>query len=239
MIVLCARWTGGAPVTVRHFVIDTDAGSDDAVALIMAVRNSGVQVEAVTVVAGNVPLTNLALALQREPAIAGLVREVYVMGGTAGAPGNVTAVAEYNIWADPEAARQVFHSGLPITTVGWEIAVRHGVLTDDEAEQLLKIGTRRAQFAVECNRTLRRYCREVTRIEGIDLADPVAMAIALDHSIMTRSAKKYVDVETGGELKRGQTVVDFLGISGCPPNVRVCLEADGARFKEMLFDVLQ
>jgi purine nucleosidase len=244
---------------VAHLLIDTDTASDDAVALLMALRHPGTEVEAITVVAGNVPLeqavqnalytreiaeseapvyagrpaprqgllrtaqfvhgqdgmgdigldltgrsadegdavevlidrirawpgelvlvtlgplTNVAEAFERAPDLASKLARLVMMGGTSDAVGNMSPVAEFNIWVDPEAARIVFASGAPI-----------------------------------------------------------AMAVAIDPETATVTRRLYVDIETAGELTRGQTVIDHLGLTGRAPNAEVVFEASRQRFDRLL-----
>ena len=302
-----------------RLLIDTDTGSDDAVALVMALKSSDVAVEAVTVVAGNVPmeqgvqnalytlelcgsdvpvyrgaeapmlcppvsaqevhgtdgmgdiglplsgrvpepghavdvlvekinanpggitlvtlgpLTNVALALLKDRSIAGKVRNCVMMGGTGRDPGNVTPVAEYNVWADPEAAKIVFESGMPLTMVGWDISWKHAVFGPEDAARLRGVGTPLAEFCVDIQATLDRWAKENTHLAGFDLPDPIAMAVALDPSVATQTRRLFVAVETGGEWSRGQTVVDHLNVTGREPNVEVVAEASRERFLQLLY----
>lgn len=280
----------------REFLIDTDVASDDAVALIMALRSPGVHVAAITAVAGNVgvhqaarnalytaelcgvdapvfvgaekplrrehvsaewfhgkdglgdhgypepkrrpekksaviaivetieahpgivvvtlgPLTNLALALQKAPNIAANVGRCVVMGGAPCCEGNVTPAAEYNIWCDPEAARIVARSGLPVEMVGWHLCRGEAALNAAEIETVLGFGTPVAKFAIECNSTAQRAYFTQTGEQGISLPDPVAMAVALRPEVVTSASEHYWDVETESELTRGMTVVDRLNVA--------------------------
>jgi purine nucleosidase len=301
-----------------RLLIDTDTGSDDAVALVMALKHPETTVEVVTVVAGNVPLeqgtqnalytlelcgsdvpvfrgagtpllcppmsaqevhgldgmgdiglplsgrepapghavdvlverigvspgeltlvtlgplTNVALALLRDPSIADKVRNCVMMGGTGQGPGNVTPVAEYNIWADPEAAKVVFESGMPLTMVGWDISHEYAVFGPEDSARLRGIGTPLAEFCVDIQRVLDAWARENTRLAGFDLPDPIAMAVALNPAVATGTRRLVVVVETGGLWSRGQTVVDHLGVTGREPNVEVVTEASRGRFMEIL-----
>ncbi|MEA3335224.1 MAG: nucleoside hydrolase [Chloroflexota bacterium] len=305
-------------IKMRHFLVDTDTASDDAVALVMALQNPEVQVEGVTVVSGNVPLeqgvqnalytvelcqkqvpvyagmarpllrpletaqavhgqdgmgdiglalggrqpaeghavpiiietirrfagkitlvtlgplTNLALALLEDPAIASMVDRCVIMGGIGQGYGNVTPVAEYNIWVDPEAARIVFDSGLPITMVGWDISRLFATFNEQEAAELRNVGTPLARFCVAIQKNVTQFGLEVTKIDGFDLPDPIAMAVALDPRVATRSQHLAVAVETQSDLCRGQTVVDHLWILGQPANAQVVLEASRERFLQLL-----
>lgn len=193
------------------------------------------------------PLTNIAKAVRRQPAIVERIKRCVLMAGAYSGPGNVTPVSEFNIWVDPEAARIVMHSGLPLEMVGLHLSRGDAVLSSDEIADLVALGTGRAEFAVECNRRARQSFREITGIDGLSLPDAVAMAVALDRSIGTRWSKHFVDVETKGELTRGMTVVDKLGIVGNDytraawqelltrgPNVDVCWQIDVGRWKAVL-----
>jgi purine nucleosidase len=184
------------------------------------------------------PLTNLALVVRRDPSITTKVRHLWVMGGTNNALGNVTPAAEYNIWVDPEAARIVFGAGFPLTMVGWEICTRHAVLDAEATAAVEALGTPLARFFMDINRTVRRFTMEQQGLAGTTHPDAIVAAMAIDPTIMTRSGTYHVDVETRGELTRGATVVDLLGTLGRPANARVCLEADGARFRQMLLRTL-
>lgn len=281
----------------RSFLIDTDTASDDAVALIMALRSREVQILAITTVAGNVnvqqaslnalytaelcgsnvpvflgaerplrrahvdacwfhgrdglgdhgyplprrapekvsaidailqtieshpglemvtlgPLTNIALALQKKPSIAGKVSRCVIMGGAPCCEGNVTPAAEYNVWCDPEAARIVASSGLPIELVGWHLCRGEAALNRSDIQQVLSMATPVAKFAIECNSRAQEAYFEQTGEHGIALPDPVAMAVALDPSIVTSQSEHFLDIETGSELTRGMTVVDRLNVAG-------------------------
>src|SRR5690349_22967108 len=154
------------------------------------------------------PLTNIALALERDPGMAAKVSRCVVMGGAPCCEGNVTPAAEYNIWCDPEAARIVLRSGLPVELVGWHLCRGEAALNPDDIQQVLNFGTPQARFAMECNSRAQEAYFEQTGERGISLPDPVAMSIALDPTIVTQQTENYVDVETSSELTLGMTVVD-------------------------------
>lgn len=308
---------------MRRFLIDTDTASDDAVAILMAHRWPDVQVDAVTLVAGNVPvemgarnagytielcgkstpvflghprpllrepswafffhgpdgmsgmnypapkrppesehavdalirlirsrpgeytlvtlgpLTNVATALRKAPDLAQKVQQCYVMGGAACTVGNITPAAEYNIWVDPEAARIVVHSGLPILMVGWEHCRGEAALDEADMKHVRSLRTAFADFTLDCNKAALKAATEWLGDPGLTLPDPVTMAIALDPSVCTARKKHYVDVETGSDLTRGMTVVDQNGVLTKDPNIEVCWTIDYRKWKEALYRMLR
>ena len=317
------------------FLIDTDTASDDAVALIMALRSPQVEVLAITTVAGNVdvhqasrnalytaqlcdsrvpvfmgaeqplkrahvgagwfhgsdglgdhgygpprravekqhavdaiietiearpglvmvtlgPLTNIALAVQKKPSIAARVSRCVVMGGAPCCEGNVTPAAEFNIWCDPEAARIVVRSGLPIELVGWHLCRGDALLSPSDIQEVLDLGTPVAEFAIECNSVAQEAILKQTGEHGISLPDPVAMAVAIDPSIVTSESAHFVEVETESELTRGMTVVDRLNVAKDERNREVWAQSiegghkakiiwtiDNVRWKHALFASLE
>ena len=302
---------------MRNFIIDTDTASDDAVALVMALRQPDIDVKAITVVAGNVPLdmgiqnalytvelcgaetpvyagcakpllrdletaqdvhgrdglgdiglplhgripakghaadalrdfinanagditlvtlgplTNVALALLREPELAQRVSHCWIMGGIGSGHGNVTPTAEFNIWVDPEAARIVYESGMKMTMVGWDISWKYATFDAEQADQIRRIGTPLAEFVIDIQATLTEFSMTENALPGFDLPDPITMAAAIDPGIA--EYKDYrVDVTTGDGLARGITVVDVLGVGARAPQMRVATSADRSAFVEML-----
>jgi purine nucleosidase len=192
------------------------------------------------------PLTNVATALTRDPSIAGKIGRCVVMGGAPCCEGNVTPAAEYNIWVDPEAARDVFRSALPIEMVGWHVSRGESVLNDAEIAAIEALGTAKAGFAIESNSRAREAYHVQTGETGLSLADPTAMAIALDRSVGLSWSRHRVAIECWSELTRGMTVVDRLNVSGDDTNRHVWSAQggemgadivwtfDSARFKSML-----
>jgi inosine-uridine nucleoside N-ribohydrolase len=193
------------------------------------------------------PLTNIALALERDPKLAERVGRCVVMGGAPCCEGNVTPAAEYNIWVDPEAARAVFRSKLKIEMVGWHVSRGPSVLKDYEIEAIEAIGTAKAKFAIESNSRAREAYHVQTGEIGLSLADPTAMAVALDRSVGLSWSRHRIAIETQSELTRGMTVVDRLNVSADDNNAQVWKAAagesegadilwtlDSRRFKAML-----
>jgi len=185
------------------------------------------------------PMTNIALALKKDPTLAKLVRRFFFMGGTNQFRGNVTPAAEFNIWADPDAAKIVLHSGIPATMVGWDICMKHALVRTEELSEIERLDTAEARFFTAVNRVAREFTR---RVEGIDCApcpDTITVACALDSRVAEDVRSKFVDVDNRSELSRGATYVDHLGILGRPPNVDVVYSASERLFKEMLFRMLK
>ncbi len=320
----------------RRVIIDTDPGTDDAMAIMLALNSPELKVEALTVVPGNVaadqalenalklvsmanrcdipvaagargpltqklitaefvhgqngmgnlqmpaarcqvdprfaadliiemvkknpgqltlvpvgPLTNIALAVSRDPSIVPLVKNVVIMGGSV-SEGNVTAVAEANIYNDPEAAQVVFNAGWPLTMVGLdvthrtlfgrahlaELAKTHGTVND--------FATAVMTFLVELS--------EKFGATGTPMHDPLAVGVAVDASLVTTKEMR-VDVETRGEFTRGQTVGNrhnmvernelqgdryvMVGIDRLTPNVKVAMEVDAERFLRLFIERLR
>jgi purine nucleosidase len=198
------------------------------------------------------PLTNVALALAQDPSLVGKVERCVVMGGAPCCEGNVTPAAEYNIWVDPEAARMVFRSGLPIEMVGWQVSRGPSVLTEKEIADALALGTAKARFAIECNGRAKEAYFTQTGETGLSLADPTAMAVALDRTIGTEWSQHLVEIECASELTRGMTIVDRLNVTHDASNAAVwkraldvgvktdvCWTIDAARFKALMIGALR
>ena len=198
---------------------------DGVTAIIDVIMNNPGEIELVTLG----PLTNIALAISIEPKIIKNVKRFIAMGGTAVLPGNITPLAEFNFWVDPEAAHMVFNSGLFIEMVGWDISVAHAVISDQLATELRALG-KLGEFAIDIQGALREFCRTTTQLDGFDLPDPIAMAIAIDPTIVTKEARFFVDVVAGDSEARGQSMVDTLNNLKRTPNCRVIYQADRDRF---------
>ena len=190
------------------------------------------------------PLTNIALALAREPELAARIGRCVVMGGAPCCEGNVTPAAEYNIWVDPEAARAVFRSNMPLEMIGWHVSRGPSVLRDDEIAAIEALGTAKAKFAIDTNGRAREAYRVQTGEIGLSLADPTAMAVALDRSVGLSWSRHRVAIECSSKLTRGMTVVDRLNVAGDDNNrdvwaaesagADVLWTFDAAKFKAML-----
>lgn len=181
------------------------------------------------------PLTNIAAAIQREPAIVPKIQAISLMGGAIGL-GNVTPSAEFNIWSDPEAAAIVFNCGRPITMVPLEVT--HQALATDEVLSRLRTAQRPiATFAVDLLTFFADRYQQVFGFPAPPVHDPCAVAAVIDPTIIS-ALEAYVEIETISELTCGRTVCDVYGTCGVAPNVRVGYALDVPRFWEMVTETL-
>ncbi|CQR48363.1 Pyrimidine-specific ribonucleoside hydrolase RihB [Paraliobacillus sp. PM-2] len=184
------------------------------------------------------PLTNIAMAMKKDPTIVPKIKEIFIMGGTNNYLGNITPAAEYNFYVDPEAARIVMHSGVPMTMVGWEMCTQYSVMNDQDHQEIEQLQTKGSDFFIAINQVVKAFNKKVHRLDGTTHPDTLLMAIAADESIMTKSTYYFVDIETKGELTRGYSLVDINGRFDRPTNVRVCETVDRERFKSALITCL-
>lgn len=176
---------------------------------------------------GTGPLTNLALAARLEPAIIERVREVVIMGGGYHV-GNVTPVAEFNIWADPEAAAIVVDAGWELTMVGLDLT--HQALATAEVErEISALGTDLAEFFLGLMGFFRRAYQENQGFDDPPVHDPCTIAYLIDPGVV-RTRRAPLRVETRGDLTRGMTVADLrpgTDLEGCRTQVATALDAQG------------
>lgn len=307
---------------MRRLLIDTDTAIDDSIALVMALRNPDVTVEAITVVAGNVslplavqnalycvelcdadvpvhegaaapmmrdletaehihgtdgmgdsgldltgrtptpgrgvdvlvdtilaspgeitlvalgPLTNVAAALLRAPEIARALDRLVIMGGTGlDGPGNVSALAEYNFWADPEAARIVMRSDASMELVGWDVSLESATMNSVREASIRAVGSRYSEFCLALLANLIEFVKDMPMMDGPTLPDPIAMAHAIDPAV-AETAFMPVGVIAGDGGGRGVMEIDRMGFSGAAPSATVVTHYPSDRFFEMLLAAL-
>ncbi|RYM00491.1 nucleoside hydrolase [Sporolactobacillus sp. THM7-7] len=182
------------------------------------------------------PLTNLAEAMRLDPLLNQKVGRIVSMGGAVKeARGNITPEAEFNIYADPEAARKVYHSGMKLTMVGLDVTEK-ALLREKDIDRLK--GTAYYDFVQTVTRDYLAFSERGTGVRACAMHDPLAVAVAV-RSDLVRTEKHYVDVETSSTLCDGQTVCDFKGRFGKKPNVDVALEVDAGRFIELFLSTLR
>ncbi len=182
------------------------------------------------------PLTNIALAVLREPRIVDRVRQVVLMGG-AYRTGNWSPVAEFNIREDPEAARVVLRAGWDVVVVGLDLT-HQALATPDVVRRIADVGTAPARFVEELLAFFTASYRDTMGFAAPPVHDPCAVAYVIDPSVMT-VRRAPVDVELAGELTTGMTVVDLRGPApeGCP--TAIALELDRERFWDLVVDALE
>jgi inosine-uridine nucleoside N-ribohydrolase len=181
------------------------------------------------------PLTNIAAAIRREPAILPRIKAISLMGGAIGV-GNRMPAAEFNIWADPEAASIVFGCGRPITMSPLEVT--HQALATEEVIGRLRSAERRvATFAADLLVFFGDTYHNVFGFPAPPVHDPCAVAAVIDDT-MLRAHTMHVEIETVGEWTTGRTVCDVYGMLGKPANVRVGYALDVPRFWEMVIGTI-
>jgi inosine-uridine nucleoside N-ribohydrolase len=178
------------------------------------------------------PLTNVALLLARHPDAR--PERIVLMGGAI-AEGNVTPAAEFNIWADPEAAARVFGSGLDLTMIGLDVT--HKALMRDEHAERLRASGRTGRMVAELYDFFSRFHAETYGFEGAPIHDAVAIAYVFRPDLV-ETAHRHVAVEFGSDLTRGRTVVDLWQRTGKDPNAHVGAGIDGDAFLELLVERL-
>ncbi|MFD0870405.1 Pyrimidine-specific ribonucleoside hydrolase rihB [Chlamydia abortus] len=180
------------------------------------------------------PLTNIAMALRKEPAIAPKIREIVLMGG--GTFGNWTPAAEFNIYVDAEAAKVVFESGVPIAMFGLDLT-HQALATPEVQKRIREIGNPVSDFVEELLQFFMQTYKEVFGFDGAPIHDACCVAYCIDPSVFT-CRKLHVDIETKGEFTYGMTVVDTLGTTGKEPNAHVALELDIDKFWNLMINAL-
>src|SRR3984957_9066990 len=335
LAILCSPARGAAGA--KKIILDTDPGTDDAMALMLALNSPELDVRAITVVPGNVtarqglenalrmvslanrcdipvaggaehplfqklitaefwhgknglanielpaskckadtrfgpdliidlvhaspheitlvpvgPLTNIALAIEKDPSIVPLVKEVILMGGSIKG-GNVNAAAEANIYNDPEAAQIVFQAGWPLTMVGLDVGDKT-LFGRAQLDELSKTHGPLNDFAVQVFTFLLGLEAKYGSGGGTPMYDPLAIGEAVDPSILTKTAM-HVDVETRGDYTRGETVAnrrggiernvlhgdhyEIEGLDAVKPNAQVATGVDAEKFFQLLNTRLQ
>lgn len=181
------------------------------------------------------PLTNIAMALLREPRIARGIERMVMMGGAVSG-GNTNAVAEFNIYADPEAARVVFNAGIPITMVGLDVT-RQALVGPEDVDRVRALSSPAARTAVRIMDEMTDKAVRQRGRSGAQIYDACAVAAVIEPGLLT-TEPMYVDVETRGELTLGQTVCDVRKRLKREPNADVGLGIDRDRFLDVLVESL-
>jgi purine nucleosidase len=183
------------------------------------------------------PLTNIALAIRKEPRIVPAVRELIIMGGAIRREGNTTALAEFNTYADPHAAHIVYHAGMPTTLVPLDVTY-DCILTPGDVRRLQKIASPITSFLADSTRFYMEFHDEYQSIEGCVINDPLALALAFLPELCTNQ-DLYVDVDISGGVSMGKTLGDFYKASKKPANMRVALGVRARDFMELFLERME
>ena len=185
------------------------------------------------------PLTNLALAIRLEPEIMKKAGRIVVMGTAGLGTGNVSPVAEFNIWQDAEACKVVLESGIdPLIFVGWDACLDEAMLNAEEIRTIRESGPL-GRFCIDSNITLQVMNRDRFGDDYLDMADPAAMAAALYPECIENCDKYYCEVETGKGPSYGGVLVDFYHFSGKEPNAYICSKLKPDLYKNYIFRTLK
>lgn len=182
------------------------------------------------------PMTNLATAFAMAPDILPKVREIVIMGGAYWEGGNSTPVAEFNVLVDPEAAKAVFACGRPLTVLSLDVTHK-ALSTKARREAIAAIGTRAAQQVYGMLNFYNRYDSSKYGMDGGPVHDANCIAYLLKPELY-QGKQVHVDVECGGTLSRGQTVVDWWGVTGKPKNATWVHSVDDDGFFALINEAL-
>lgn len=182
------------------------------------------------------PLTNIAMAIRKEPRFAGAVKELVIMGGAILEYGNITPLAEFNIYVDPHAAHIVFHSGIPITLIPLDVTHKC-LLKQEHIARLIKIESPISRFirdAVEV------YLDASFKLgyQGSALHDPLTLATLIAPELLTMK-EFYVDVDIAGGVSMGKTFADILNVTKKPANMKVAMGVRGDEFVELFLQRME
>jgi purine nucleosidase len=171
----------------------------------------------------------------RDPSFASNVKRLYIMGGGLG---NITPAAEFNFFVDPEAAKIVFKAGFAITLFTWTLTLSHGVFYDADLARIDAVDTPLARFYRQVTRKAEEFERKMG-VPGTTHPDSMVAAAIVEPSLVRGTREVHVDVETQGELTRGYSSIDVLGITGKPPNCTLVEDFDTQGFLELFLGVLE
>ncbi len=180
------------------------------------------------------PLTNLALAIAKYKELPKLLKRIVIMGGAA-VGGNVTPSAEFNVYADPEAADMVFTCGAPVYMCGLDVTMR-AYFTADELDEIAALGNKQAVFARDVMQGILQFYRAYN-LGGVAFHDPVTLLYA-DNDSYFQTDHCGVRVETKGRLTRGKTVCDLYSDKQMEHNAYAVTNMDRDIFKQRVFDIM-
>lgn len=235
--VVAAEVHGDSGMDVHGYAVpEPTVGLDDAHAVDFIIDTVMSEPAGTVTLVPTGPLTNIAMAARKEPAIVDRVAEVVLMGGGYH-EGNKTAVAEFNISVDPEAAHIVFNESWPLTMVGLDLT--HQALATPEVEQRIKgLGSDVADFVVGLIGFFREAYRENQGFDDPPVHDPCAVAYLIDPSVVS-TTKVPLDVELQGTLTAGMTVADFRAPIPADCTTQVAVTLDHAKFWDLVVEAIE
>jgi purine nucleosidase len=184
------------------------------------------------------PLTNIAVALKLDPKLPEKIKKLIVMSGAIHSHGNTANIsAEFNAYTDPEAAHIVFDAWPEFTLVSWETTMAHG-FNKELIEKWFAYETPKGQFFKRTNEKVVKYLTSILGRKMLFAADALAMSVALEPDIVSKSEKHAITVELNGRHTRGQTTVDWLDLSKKPKNANIILEVNQERFVQLMEQAL-
>ena len=221
----------------RYPELTVEPSSEDAIAVLLnAAQEYGSDL---TIVALG-PLTNLATALGKDRATLQKVGRIVIMGGAVKVPGNISAAAEFNFFVDPHAAQVVMESGIPLTLVGLDVAMKAPLARKDVEAYAQKNPSNVSQFIVDCTGIYMAFYRDHEGFHGCYLHDPLAVGVAIDLSLVT-TEPVYMVVETEGKFTAGMSLADLRDRrdeATFPPNVDACLGVNTERFLSLFYALI-
>lgn len=182
------------------------------------------------------PLSNIAMAMRKAPYIIPKIKQIVLMGG-AYQLGNVTPAAEFNIYADPEAAYVVFNCGRPIVMMGLDLT-RQALATAEVVNKIKTLNNPASKLFVDLVEYLTMIQRKMLGWSAPPVHDPTTVAYLIDPSIIETKAM-HVEIETRSELNYGRTVCDYYGITGKETNALVATKLDFDKFWNIVYDTLK
>lgn len=182
------------------------------------------------------PLTNVALAMLKDPRITTKLERIVLMGGAV-FDSNITPAAEFNIYVDPEAAKVVFGSGVPVTMVGLDVTNK-ALFGFDDIEELSRLNGKVSRVVAPLLKFFAQANKDIFDFDGAPLHDALAIAYLIKPEVI-KTRNMNVEIETEGDLTRGRTVADVYGITGRSANTDVALEVNNSLFKELLFQAIK
>ncbi|MGE5374055.1 MAG: nucleoside hydrolase [Bacteroidota bacterium] len=182
------------------------------------------------------PLTNIAMAIRKEPRFAAAVKELVIMGGAILEHGNITPQAEFNIYVDPHAAHIVFHSGIPITLIPLDVTHKC-LLLQEHVDRLMQIPSPISRFIRDMIQVYLKFSYELGS-SGCALHDPLTLATVIAPELLT--LKEYhVDVDISGGVSMGKTFADVINITKKPANMKVAMDVRGEDFVELFLQRME